>query len=332
MSSSRIRPATHTPRSSAPVAASLAFGAHTLRVRRAHGAAGFGPPCYRRRVRWLLVLWDIDFTLINAGGVGTRLYQMVFRDMFGTELPGAADMAGRTDRAIVLDTLARAGIPEPRKHLDQFLAKLAALAPTGHELAVLHSRALPGAAAALDALAAFAPGRDGAGRAGTGHGGLSPGRDGASRAGTGHAGLSPGRDGPGDGPEDGATDVRVVQSVLTGNVRRMAEMKLGAVGLDANLDLETGAYGDSHEIRSELVHLARGNAARKYGREFAGTATVLVGDTPLDVAAARATGARAVAVATGGTSADKLAESGADAVLPDLTDTPAVLSAILAVP
>ena len=90
-----------------------------------------------------------------------------------------------------------------------------------------------------------------------------------------------------------------------------------------------GAYGDSHEVRSELVHLARGNAARRYGRDFAGPATVLVGDTPLDVAAARATGARAVAVATGGTSADKLAECGADAVLPDLTDTPAVLSAIL---
>jgi phosphoglycolate phosphatase-like HAD superfamily hydrolase len=263
-------------------------------------------------VRWLLVLWDIDFTLVNAGGVGTRLYRMVFRDMFGTELPGAADMAGRTDRAIVLDTLARAGIPEPRKHLDQFLAKLAALAPTGRELAVQHSRALPGAAAALEALAAFAPGRDGAGSAG------------ADRAGTGHGDLSPGRDGAGDG----TADVRVVQSVLTGNVRRMAEIKLGAVGLDANLDLETGAYGDSHENRSELVHLARDNAARKYGRGFAGTATVLVGDTPLDVAAARATGARVVAVATGGTSADKLAEAGADAVLPDLTDTPAVLAAI----
>jgi len=39
-----------------------------------------------------------------------------------------------------------------------------------------------------------------------------------------------------------------------------------------------------------------------------------------------------VAVATGGTSAAKLAESGADAVLPDLTDTPAVLAAILARP
>jgi phosphoglycolate phosphatase len=254
-------------------------------------------------VRWLLVLWDIDFTLINAHGVGTRLYRRVFRDMFGTDLPAAADMAGRTDRAIVLDTLARAGIPEPRQHLDQFLARLAALAPAGHELAVEYSRALPGAAAALDALAAFAPGRDG-----------TPGRDGAP---------GPGRDG------DGAPEVCVVQSVLTGNIRPMAEMKLGALGLDGHLDLEAGAYGESHEIRSELVHLARGNAARRYGREFAGPATVLVGDTPLDVAAARATGARAVAVATGGTSASKLAESGADAVLPDLTDTPAVLAAIL---
>src|SRR5690242_15581094 len=168
MSSSRIRPATHTPRSSAPVAASLAFGAHTLRVRRAHSAAGFGTPCYRRRVRWLLVLWDIDFTLINAGGVGTHLYRMVFRDMFGTDLLAAANMAGRTDRAIVLDTLARAGIPEPRQQLDQFLARLAALAPTGRELTEQRSRALPGAAAALDALAAFAPGRHGASADGAG--------------------------------------------------------------------------------------------------------------------------------------------------------------------
>src|SRR5262245_23908 len=95
---------------------------------------------------------------------------MVFRDMFGTDLPAAADMAGRTDRAIVLDTLARAGIPEPRQHLEEFLAKLAALAPTGHELAVQHSRALPGAAAALDALAAFAPAPDRDGRP-------TPGRD-----------------------------------------------------------------------------------------------------------------------------------------------------------
>ena len=258
-------------------------------------------------MRCLLVLWDIDLTLIDAGGVGARLYRRVFRDMFGTELPGAADMAGRTDRAIVLDTLARAGIPEPRQHLDQFLARLAALAPEGRELAQRHCRALPGAAAALDALAAFAPAGNGAA--------------GNRAAGNGAAG---------NGAADPAAPVCVVQSVLTGNVRPMAEMKLGALGLDSHLDLDAGAYGESHEIRAELVHLARGNAARRYGADFSGPATVLVGDTPLDVAAALETGARVVAVATGGTTAAGLAEVGAHAVLPDLTDTHAVLSAILA--
>jgi phosphoglycolate phosphatase-like HAD superfamily hydrolase len=268
-------------------------------------------------VRCLLVLWDIDFTLVNAGGVGTRLYRMVFRDMFGTDLPGAADMAGRTDRAIVLDTLARAGIPEPRQHLDQFLARLAALAPAGRDLTERHSRALPGAAAALDALSAFAPSPDGASTDGTFLYGASP--DGASTDGTSPDGAAPG----------GAGQVRVVQSVLTGNVRAMAEMKLSALALDAHLDLEIGAYGESHEVRAELVHLARDNAARRYGTDFSGPATVLVGDTPLDVAAALETGARVVAVATGGTTAARLAASGAHAVLPDLTDTEAVLAAIL---
>src|SRR5262249_61571803 len=109
----------------------------------------------------------------------------VSRDWSGTALPAAANMAGRTDRAIVLDTLARAGIPEPRQHLDQFLARLAALTPTGRKLTEQHSRALPGAAAALDALAAFAPGRNGASADGAG------------------------------GP---AERVSVVQSALTGNV------------------------------------------------------------------------------------------------------------------
>ena len=55
---------------------------------------------------------------------------------------------------------------------------------------------------------------------------------------------------------------------------------------------------------------------------------MLVGVAPLD--GRRAGRARAVAVATGGPTAAELAESGADAVLPDLTDTPAVLAAILA--
>jgi phosphoglycolate phosphatase-like HAD superfamily hydrolase len=224
---------------------------------------------------------------------------MVFRDMFGRDLPGYAPMAGRTDRAIIIDTLARADVPEPREQADQFIARLAALAPAGRELAAGRSRALPGAAAALTALARYAP-REA-------DGGVVP--DGA------------------DAHEP--AQLCVVQSVLTGNVQPIAEVKLGAAGLTGHLDLSIGAYGEAHEVRAELVHLARRNAARRYGTDFAGQQTVLIGDTALDVAAALATGARVVGVATGGTTADELVAAGADAVLPDLADTDAVLAAIL---
>jgi phosphoglycolate phosphatase-like HAD superfamily hydrolase len=56
---------------------------------------------------------------------------------------------------------------------------------------------------------------------------------------------------------------------------------------------------------------------------------VLVGDTPLDVAAGRAGGARVVAVATGPYSVAELRATGADAVLPNLGDTAATLAAVL---
>ena len=47
----------------------------------------------------------------------------------------------------------------------------------------------------------------------------------------------------------------------------------------------------------------------------------MVGDTPLDVACAAASGARSVAVATGGYDADALRAAGADVVFEDLADT-----------
>jgi len=245
------------------------------------------------------VLWDIDFTLIGASGVGLRLYEMVFEDMFGRELPGYAPMAGRTDRAIIIDTLARAGVPEPREQAGQFIARLAALAPAGRELAAGRSQALPGAAAALTALARYAP-REA-------DGGVVP--DGA------------------DAHEP--AQLCVVQSVLTGNVQPIAEVKLGAAGLTDHLDLGIGAYGDTTECRADLVPMARSKAALAYRHDFAGSETVLMGDTPLDVAAALSAGARSLGVATGDWTAAELAAAGADAVLPDLTDPWAVVAAIL---
>ena len=68
------------------------------------------------------MLWDVDYTLVGADGLGTRLYEVVFREMFGRELTEVAPKAGRTDRAIVGDTLALAGVP--LSAVDPFLAAL----------------------------------------------------------------------------------------------------------------------------------------------------------------------------------------------------------------
>lgn len=130
---------------------------------------------------------------------------------------------------------------------------------------------------------------------------------------------------------DGPGDRRVYQSVLTGNIRAVAEVKLAALGLRDRLDLCIGAYGDDHEDRTELVQVARRRAAGVHGRSgaaFAGTATVVIGDTPLDIAAALAAGARAIGVATGSYAAADLTAAGAHAVLPSLADTALVLDAI----
>jgi phosphoglycolate phosphatase len=243
----------------------------------------------------LLVLWDVDFTLLSSAGLGTRLYEATFREIFGRELTVVAPKAGRTDRAILLETLTLAGIADPRAHLDAFLAALArqsatwdgraAPGSTAHGAAASGSaadevHALPGAAAAIEALAA--------------------------------AGVR--------------------QSVLTGNIRPRAALKLGLAGLGKHLDLDVGAYGDVHEVRAELVPVARQAAAAAYGLDFDGPSTVLVGDTPLDVAAALATGARAVGVATGSFPAFDLAAAGAHVVLSDLTDTALLLAAVTGQP
>jgi phosphoglycolate phosphatase len=124
----------------------------------------------------------------------------------------------------------------------------------------------------------------------------------------------------------------VVQSMLTGNLQPNALLKLASFDLDGYLDFEVGGFGSDHHHRPSLVEVARVKAERKYGAAFDGAATVLVGDTPLDVAAGRAGGARVVAVATGPFRADELATTGADAVLEDLADVEAAVAAILGEP
>jgi phosphoglycolate phosphatase-like HAD superfamily hydrolase len=120
----------------------------------------------------------------------------------------------------------------------------------------------------------------------------------------------------------------VVQSVLTGNTRPSAEIKLKAFGLDRFIDFDIGAYGTDDDTRANLVDIARSRSATTHATAFDGPATVLIGDTPNDVAAALASGARIIAVASGKDSASALADAGATTVLADLSDTTAVLDAI----
>ena len=103
--------------------------------------------------------------------------------------------------------------------------------------------------------------------------------------------------------------------LLTGNLEPIAYLKVEAVGLERAL-LPFGAYGSDDESRDALPAVAAERAAAVLGRPVATRELVVVGDTPLDVACARAAGAVAVAVTTGRFSAADLA--GADLVLDSL--------------
>jgi len=120
----------------------------------------------------------------------------------------------------------------------------------------------------------------------------------------------------------------VVQTVLTGNSKPNAMLKLRAFGLDGYVDFDLGGYGSEAYPRGTLLRVARQRAADKHGVPLGELATVYIADSPRDVDAARIGGARSLAVASGRVSAAELREAGADAVLPDLTDTPGLVALI----
>ena len=121
----------------------------------------------------------------------------------------------------------------------------------------------------------------------------------------------------------------VVQSVLTGSSRPNAALKLRAFRLDRYVDMSVGGFAGSDPYpKGALLELARQRAEEKYRARFPGKATVYVADSPRDVDAAKIAGARSVAVASGRASSGELRDSGADVVLPDLTDSAALINVI----
>jgi phosphoglycolate phosphatase-like HAD superfamily hydrolase len=97
-------------------------------------------------------------------------------------------------------------------------------------------------------------------------------------------------------------------ALLTGNLEPIARLKLRRAGLGRFFEPGQGGFGSDHEDRTELPAIARRRAGN-YPR----AKTVVIGDTPRDIACARADGVRCVAVATGPFGPDDLAK--ADVVL-----------------
>jgi phosphoglycolate phosphatase len=225
----------------------------------------------------LLVLWDIDHTLIDTGGVGSEVYAAAFEKVTGQPLTAMPDISGRTEPVIFREALALHEINDSGDLFTRFAQEQAQ--GYSDRIAELRERgrALPGAADALQTLSA---------------------RD------------------------------DVIQSVLTGNTRPSAQIKLAAFRLDTYVDLAIAAYGTDSDTRADLVDVARQRATEHTGHTFGPHSTVLIGDTPADVTAAKDRAARIIAVATGRHSPADLAAAGASTLLADLTDTSALLAAL----
>jgi phosphoglycolate phosphatase-like HAD superfamily hydrolase len=123
-----------------------------------------------------------------------------------------------------------------------------------------------------------------------------------------------------------ARESGVTLALLTGNLEPTARLKLEP--LDANRFFSFGAFGSDDEDRYRLPRVALARA-RDHGLAFEGPDLVIVGDSIHDVLCGRDLGVRAVAVATGRTSRERLEEAGPDALLADFSDRDAALAAIL---
>lgn len=121
----------------------------------------------------------------------------------------------------------------------------------------------------------------------------------------------------------------VLLGLLTGNLVAGARAKLSAAGIDMGR-FQIGAYGSDHEARGQLPAVAQRRAREELGVEVHGGDVVVIGDTPADIHCGRDIGARAIAVATGTYSLEDLLAHDPAAAFEDLSDTHAVVSAILA--
>lgn len=231
----------------------------------------------------MLILFDIDGTLIRTRGAGMRALEDAGRAVVGPHLSASGiDFAGSLDPVIIARMLDKAGVAPTRErvravrerypaHLRRHLGDRP-VDPRG-AIGETSSGALPGVHALLGRLA---------------------------------------RDRPG-----------WTLGLLTGNFEEGARLKLAHCGIDHDSFAVRVYGDDSpHEppLRQHLTPVAMERFRAGSGRSIEPGHVLIVGDTTHDVGCATAHGARSLAVTTGGHPRQRLMEAGADLVLDTLED------------
>jgi phosphoglycolate phosphatase len=116
-------------------------------------------------------------------------------------------------------------------------------------------------------------------------------------------------------------------ALVTGNFEPIARMKLRSAGLGEFFAGGQGGFGSDHEDRSELPAIARRRAGDGNGGAWPRERTIVIGDTPRDIACARADRVGVIGIATGPFAVEEL--SGADAVARDTAELGGLLQELL---
>jgi len=220
----------------------------------------------------VLVLFDIDGTLLETGGAGTRALNRAFERLFSiSDAFRGIKMAGKTDLQIIKEALSLHGIDGSNGNLQRIMDMYVSLLK--EEINNPRKKLKPGVREILDIM----------------------------------------------------IDSRLGTGLLTGNLRKGAEIKLGAFGL--NSYFIDGAFGSDHEDRNQLLPIAL-ERFRQKGFKVGPENSIIIGDTPRDVECAKVHGARCIAVATGPYSIDELRQTEADLVVETLEDKEKILDFI----
>ena len=116
-------------------------------------------------------------------------------------------------------------------------------------------------------------------------------------------------------------------ALLTGNLEPIARHKMELAGLAEFFAPGLGGFGSDAEARPDLVPLARERAAAN-GRPHPREDTLVIGDTPLDVAAAHADDVRAIGVGGFRYTRQELLAAGADAAVDELPEVERVVAGL----